>query len=223
MLSYESSFTSPVISPEEKIVLAHMDYFKAQFRDGLAVPMFLRPLVMPNVTTFSLVRADSFGPELSCDMPALIGIIRRSEGMRHIRHLEIDASFAVLDTGVLLELLPSLESISIKSGRLDYGAIKQLSRCKLGPRLCDIRLDILHDADQILSMVESRYDNATQSPDINDTLCPFKSIRIPCEATGDNESLYHEMIKLLSEKCNTRISLYIDEDEDSEDEYRYEG
>ncbi len=124
-LSKESSFPSTVISTEEKVVLANMDYFKAQFRDSLAVPMFLRPLVMPNITTLSLGQED--GGKLSCDMPALIGIIQRSGGMRRIQRLEINDFSAVLDIGVLLELLPSLESISIKSGYLNNNAIKRLS------------------------------------------------------------------------------------------------
>ncbi|KAF8346060.1 hypothetical protein F5887DRAFT_1158416 [Amanita rubescens] len=90
----------------------------------------------------------------------------RSGGMRRIRRLEISASSSFLDIGVLLELLPSLESISIKSGRLSHNSIKELSSGKLGPRLCNIYLDLLHDSDQILSMVESRYQNATQPPDV---------------------------------------------------------
>jgi len=213
-LSKESSFPSTTISTEEKVVLANMDHFKAQFRDGLAVPMFLQPLIMPNVTAFSLVRDSRLDRELSCDMPALIGIIQRSEGMHHIRHLEIDTSSAVLDIGVLLELLPSLESVSIASGHLSDNAIKRLSSGKLGLWLQSISLHVSHDADQILSMVESRYQNATQSDsqEVNDRPCPFKYISIPREVT-DNGLLYVERMKLLSEKCNAMIYL---------DEYGYE-
>ncbi|KAF8346062.1 hypothetical protein F5887DRAFT_962407 [Amanita rubescens] len=210
-LSEESSFASTVISTGEKIVLASMDYFKAEFSDGLVVPMFLQPLVMPNVTTFSLGQLSY--TTLGCDMPTLIGIVQRSGGMRRIRCLEIDSSSAVLDIGVLLELLPSLESISIGNGHLNDNAIKRLSSGKLGPRLCDIYLEVPHDGGQILSMAESRYQNATHSPDskqIEGMPCPFKSISIPCMAT-QSESAYRSRIKLLSEKCGTSINL--------EDEY----
>ncbi|KAF8346075.1 hypothetical protein F5887DRAFT_1073733 [Amanita rubescens] len=70
MLSKEPSsrftFKSTFFSTEEKIVLANVDYFEAKFWDGLAVPLFLRPLIMPNITTFSLGPASS--EELRCDM-----------------------------------------------------------------------------------------------------------------------------------------------------------
>ena len=208
-LSEEPLLTSTVISTEEKIVLANMDYFEAEFLDSSGVPMFLQPLVMPNITTFSLITG--YILRLSC--AALIGIIQCSRGMRRIRHLNIGLTSTVLDVGVLLELLPSLHSISIRTGYLAGDVIKRLSSGKLGPRLCDIVLNILHDADQILSMVELRYQNATQSLDreqIEDTPCPFKSIRIP----SVNESLYRNRIELLSEKCDAMIRLDIDENED---------
>ncbi len=211
-LSIEPSFTSAVISTEEKIVLAHMVYFEAQFWDGLAVPMFLQSLAMPNVTTFSLRRVYDYSApvrELSCDMPGLIGIIQRSGGMRRIRRLEIETSSPALDIGVLLELLPSLETISIESGHLSDNSIKRLSSGKLGFRLCNIYSGVLHDADQILSMVESRYQNATQPPDsgqIEDTPCPFKSIMIPC-TTALPKLLDGNKIELLSEKCDADIRL----------------
>jgi hypothetical protein len=200
MLLKESSFTSTVISTEENIVLANLNYFEVQFRDGLAVSEFLQPLVMPNITTFSFGRS-------RCDIPALIGIIQRSGGMRRIRHLESNyfSVAAVQDIGVLLELLPSLESISIESGRLSDNCIKRLSSGKLGPRLWSISVGPVHDTDQILSMVELRYQNATQSPDseqIKDMPCPFKFISIRCSYTDSTD--YSNRIKLL-EKCNTRI------------------
>ncbi len=199
----KESFTSPVISEEEKIVLANMDYFHAEFGHGLWVSLFLQPLVIPNVTTFSLWPA--FMTCLIIEMPVLIGIIQRSEGMRHIRRLVIGHTLDVLDVGVLLELLPSLESISIENGHLSDNSIKQLSSGKLGPRLCNIYLNDLHDADQILSMVESRYQNATLPPDSEHTPCPFKSISIPCAEPTLQKSVYR--IKLLSEKCHANISL----------------
>ena len=86
-------------------------------------------------------------------MHALIGIIQRSGGMRRIRCLDIGFFSAELDVGVLLELLPSLHSISIRNGHLTDNAIKRLLSGKLKPRLCDIYLGVLHDANQILSMV----------------------------------------------------------------------
>ena len=161
------------------------------------------------------------GSELVCDMPALVGVIQRSGGMRRIRRLDIDRTSAVLDIGVLLELLPSLDSISIKTGHLADNAIRRLSSGKLVPRLCNISLYMsdqtdLHHADQILSMVESRYQNAAQSPDSEDTPRPFKSISIPCNATA-NKLLHRKRIKSLSEKCDVGIHLDIGEDEGSED------
>ena len=196
----------------QETVLANMDYIQVQFRDGLAVPLFLQSLVMPNITTFSLRRiitSESFH-ELSCDMPALIGIIQRSGGMRRIRRLEIDTS-PVLDIGVLLELLPSLDTVYFQSGQLSDNSIRRLSSGKLGPRLCNIYLStVLHDANQILSMVESRYQSSTLSIDseqIEDTPCPFKSISIPCEDTSIDVRLYINKIKLLSEKCDASINL----------------
>ena len=207
-LSKELSFTSTVISTKENIVLADMDHFEAEFSDGLAVPMFLQPLVMPNIARFCLRRAGPYLPKLSCDMSALIGIIQRSGGMRRIRRLRIDASFPALDIGIFLELLPSLESISIESGYLDDNTITRLSTGKLGPRLCDIDLCCLHDADQILSMVESRYQNATQSPDSEqNTPCPFRFIRILCKAPVNDDR-----IDLLFEKCDAIICLDFDKD-----------
>ncbi|KAF8346070.1 hypothetical protein F5887DRAFT_1282072 [Amanita rubescens] len=199
-----SSFTSTVNSTEENVVLANLDYFEARFEHGLAVALFLHPLVMPNITTFSLG-----GCRL--DIPALIGIIQRSGGMRHIRHLEISyfSPTAVQDIGVLLELLPSLESISIASGRLSDNSIKRLSSGKLGPRLRSISVGTVHDTDQILSMAELRYQNATQSPDseqIEDMPCPFKFISIRCHYMDFEES-YRNRIKLLLKKCNTRIDV----------------
>ena len=218
-LSQESSFTST----EEKIVLTNMDYFEVGFLGGLEVPMFLRPLVMPNIVTFSLSVAIA-SMDLSCDMPALLGIIQRSGGMRRIRRLHIGPSSAVLDVGILLELLPSLDSISIRSGHLTDNTMELLSSGKLGPRLCDIELKFPHNADKILSMVESRYQNATRSPDSEqneDPPCPLKSIIIPCTAVNSPES-YECRIEILSSMCNAYIQLYIaqesSEDEDSEDE-----
>ena len=204
-LSKESSFTSTVIPTEENIVLANMDCFRVQFRDGLVVPMFLQPLVMPNITTFSL----KGGSILVCDMPPLIGIIQRSGGMRRIRRLDVGYTSATLDIGILLELLPSLESISIKCGRLSDNSIKRLSSGKLGPRLCEICSNVKHDADQILSMVESRHHNATQSLDNEDAPCPFECIWIYCQLTL-NKSVYRDRIDLLFEKCKTWISLDAD-------------
>ena len=216
-LSIKSSFKSTVISTEESIVLTNIDYFEAEFLDasGLAVSKFLQPLAMPNITTFTLR-----GDELSCDTLALIGIIQRSGGMCRIRHLEIQSyTFTVLDVGVLLELLPSLDSIRMTSGHLSDNSIKRLSTGKLGPRLCKIVLFYRHDADQILSM-ESRYQNATQQPPgSDDTPCPFKSISIPC-TTMLRKSSCHDRIALLSEKCDADINLSIGED--SEDERGYE-
>ncbi len=62
-------------------------------------------------------------------------------------------------------------------------------------------------------MVESRYQNATQSHDseqIEDMPCPFKNISIPCKAATQVErSLYRNRVELLSEKCNTGIHLYL--------------
>jgi len=213
-LSEESSFTSTVISTKEKIVLANMDHFEVQFRDGLTVSSFLKPLVMSNITTFILKRAPTRGvsPELNCDMSTLFDIIQRSGGMRRIRHLKIDTS-VMLDIGVLLELLPSLDTISIKSGHFSDNTIKRLSSGKLGPRLCNISLDVRQhdDVDQILSMVESRYHHATQSPDseqIEDsTPCPFKYIVI---ATDEKWlSRYRNRVELLSKKCDASIRLLI--------------
>jgi len=141
-------------------------------------------------------------------MPALIGVIQRSGGMRRIRNLQITTS-PMLDIGVLLELLPSLECICINSGHLSDNCIKRLSSGELGPRLFDIYLEVKHDADQILSMVESRYQNATQSLDseqIEDTPCPFKRVWIP---STDKESLYRDRIELLSKKCDAEIRLVL--------------
>ena len=117
----------------------------------------------------------------------------------------------MLDVGILLELLPSLDSISIRSGHLTDNTIKRLSSGKLGPRLCEIYLDVLHDADQILSMAESRYD----SEQIKDLPCSFKSIRIPCTAVNSPES-YSCRIDFLSRMCNADIQLDISEDQDLE-------
>ena len=216
-LSKESSFTS---STEEKIVLANMDCLKVEFWDGLAVPLFLRPLVIPNITSFTLERAD--GKELSLDMLALSGIIQRSDGMRQIRYLKIDTSSSVLQVGVLLELLPSLESISIKSGRLTDNAIERLSIGKFGPRLRDISSSYLHNADKILSMVESRYQNATK-PSIEDLrFCSFENISISCSTPRvKSRQFYRKRVELLSKECDASIYLEFAEDRfsDSDDYY----
>ncbi len=219
-LSEEPLLTSTVISTEEKIVLANMDYFEAEFLDSSGVTMFLQPLVMPNIITFSI--GATLCEKLNCVMPAIIGIIQRSGGMRCIRRLDIGLSSDVLDVGVLLELLPSLHSISIRTGHLTDNAIQQLSSGKLGPQLCRIGLEVVqHDADQILSMVESRYQNATQFFDreqIKDTSCSFKSIWVPCKAPV-NKSLCCNKIELLSEKCDAKICLLIDPEWYSGQEY----
>jgi len=189
-----------------------MDYFEAEFLDGLAVPLFLRLLIMPNITSFCLGGAD--GKKLRCDMPALIGIIQRSSGMRRIRYLYIDASSSVLDIGALLELLPSLESICIKSGRLTDNAIERLSIGKLGPRLRDITSYYLHNADKILSMVELRYHE--QIKDVT----PFERIFISCSKPRiKSQEFYRERATLLSRRCNANIHLKFDEDRfsDSDD------
>jgi len=207
------------ISTEEEIFLANMDDFEVDIY-GSAVTTTLQPLVMPNITTFSLRRAAAIPSswELSCDMPALIGIIQRSGGMRRIRCLRITNSSPVLDISVLLELLPSLESIYIECGHLSDDAIKQLSSGKLGPLLRNISSGYRHDAaDEILSMVESRYQNAIKSPDSEDAPCPFETISIPCEARL-NKLLYRKRIKLLSEKCDVSIRLGIGADEEDEED-----
>ena len=201
----KESITSPVVSKEERIVLTNIDYLTAEFQHALWVSMFLRPLFMPNITTFKLsLSRDGFEEKLIYQMSALIGIIQRSGGMRRIRRLEIGPTSEVLDIGTLLELLPSLESISIEDGLLSDDSVRRLSSGKLGPRLCNIYLNILHDADQILSMVESRHQNTLDS---EDTPCPFKSISIPCETTLQESSCRNDRIKLLSEKCHASISL----------------
>ena len=168
---------------------------------------------MLNIITFSLC-ATTMAMDLICDMPALIGIIQRSGGMDRNRRLD--------DVGVLLELLPSLDSISIRSGHLTANTIKILSSGKLGHRLCEICLDILHDADQILSMVKSRYQNATRCPDsqqIEEMPCQFKTIMIPCTAVNSPES-YDCEIEFLSSMCNADIRLDIAEDQGLEEDGR---
>ena len=93
----------------------------------------------------------------------------------------------------------------------DISLTIRLSSGKLGPRLCEIYLDVLHHADQILSMAESRYD----SEQIKDLPCSFKSIRIPCTAVNSPES-YSCRIDFLSRMCNADIQLDISEDQDLE-------
>ncbi|KAF8338623.1 hypothetical protein F5887DRAFT_505476 [Amanita rubescens] len=228
-LAKEPSFVSTVASRDEKIVLANMDYLRLKFFDGSAASAFLQPLVTPNITTFILeISPEKSWTQLNCDMPALIGIIQRSAGMRQIHHLEIDTS-PLLNIGILLELLPSLQFISIKSGHLTDNAIEGLSSGKLGPLLYYMSSDHMHDAaDKILSMVESRYQNATKFSDggkqIERWPSPFKYISIPCTASRD----YHSRIESLSLSCDADLYLGIEEDlvgseeEDSEDEYEYE-
>ncbi|KAF8346072.1 hypothetical protein F5887DRAFT_121815 [Amanita rubescens] len=227
-LAKEPSFVSTaVVSGKEKIVIANMHHLSLYFFDGSAASAFLQPLVIPNITKFLLRLAYSEGTrtQLNCDMPALIGIIQRSAGMHQIRRLKIDTS-PLLDIGILLEILPSLERISIKSGHLTANAIDRLSSGKLGPRLSDIYLGQMHDAaDKILSMVELRHQNATKSSDseqIESTPCPFNTISIPCTAVNSSGS-YRSRIEDLSLECDVDMWLGLSEDEgleeDSEDEY----
>ena len=220
-LSKESLFVYTVASGEEKIVLANMDQLHLKFFDGSAASAFLQPLVIPKITTFTLGTVSLEGPwtRLNCDMPTLIDIIQRSAGMRQIYCLDIDTS-PLLDIGILLELLPSLERIYIESGYLTDNVIEQLSRGKLGPRLCSIYSGHVHDtADEILSMVESRYQKATNGGQIESGFCPFKSISIPC-TTVDNErtNYYRCRVEFLSDECNADVWLAIGADEDSEED-----
>ncbi|KAF8346061.1 hypothetical protein F5887DRAFT_1282065 [Amanita rubescens] len=221
-LAKEPSFVSTaVVSGKEKIVLANMHHLSLDFFDGSAASAFLQPLVIPNITTFLLGLAYPW-TQLNCDMPALIGIIQRSAGMHQVRHLKIDNS-PLFDIGILLELLPSLEQISIKSGHLTANAIERLSSGKLGPRLCDICLGHTHDAaDKILSMVELRHQNATKSSDseqMESTPCTFKKISIFCTRPRS----YRSRIEDLFLECDVDVWLGLSEDEgleeDSEDEY----
>ncbi|KAF8346073.1 hypothetical protein F5887DRAFT_1184643 [Amanita rubescens] len=226
-LAKEPSFTSAVTyTKEERIILSNMKYFSLEFCDGSAASAFLQPLVIPSITTLvlELPILERKRTRLNCDMPALIGIIQRSAGMHQISLLEIEISSHVLDVGVLLGLLPSLERISIKSGHLDDNAIKGLSTGKLGPRLYEICLDHMHDADKILSMVESRYRNATRSSDGENSLCPFECVWISCTAAGKPQ-FYRNRITFLSELCNALIWLGVgfgkgqdSQDENSEDD-----
>ncbi len=221
-LAKEPSVASTVASGEENTVLANMDYLRLKLFDGSAASAFLEPFVIPNITTFILELSylEMSWTQLNCDMPVLIGIIQRSGGMHQIRRLEIDIS-PLLDIGILLELLPSLEQISIKSGHLTDNAIERLSSGELGPRLCDVSSDHTHNAaDKILSMVESRYRHATKSSDsqqIENRFCPFKSISIPCIAMDTSRS-YSNRIEFLSLVCNADVWLGVGESEDSEDE-----
>ena len=216
-LAKEPSFMSTVTPREEKIVLANMDHLRLEFFDGSVASTILQPLVIPNIATFILEISfpEKRRTQLNCDMPALIGIIQRSAGMRQIYHLEIDTS-PLLDIGILLELLPSLERISIKSGHLTDNAIERLSSGKLGPRLYHIFSGHTHDAaDKILSMVDSRY--STKSADsklIESGLCPLKSISIPCNRSRS----YRHRIKSVSLTCEADVWLGSRED-DSEDEH----
>ena len=212
-LAKESSFISTGASgdSEEKIVLANMDYLYLQFSDGSVASAFLQQFAIPNITTLILeiLSPDKAQTQLNCDMPTLIGIIQRSAGMHQIQHLEIDTS-PLLDISILLELLPSLERISIESGHLTDNAIERLSSGKLGPRLCYLSSSLTHDAaDKILSMVESRYHNAT-SEQIESRLCPFRCISIPC--TGMNSRSYRHIL------CGADLWLGGGSEEDSEEE-----
>ena len=221
-LGKEPSFVSTAVaSGKEKIVLANMDHLCLRFFDGSVASAFLQPLVIPNITTFILgiEYFDETWAKLNCDMAALIGIIQCSAGMHQIHRLEIETS-PLLDIGILLELLPSLEQISIESGHLTANAIERLSSGRLGPRLWDICLDHTHDVDKILSMVESRHQNATKSFDseqIESRLCPFKKISIPCTAVNSSRS-YHGQIEGLSSKCDVDMWLGVSEDEGSEED-----
>ncbi|KAF8346071.1 hypothetical protein F5887DRAFT_1184635 [Amanita rubescens] len=216
-LKKEPSF---VASEEEKIVLANMNHLRLEFFGGSEASVFLRLLVIPNITTFILETSSHKRTRLNCDMPALIGIIQRSAGMSQIRHLEIGTS-PLLDIGILLEILPSLEQISVKSGHLTDNAIERLSSGKLGPRLWHITSTHRHDAaDKILSMVELRYKTATKSPDseqIESTPCPFKKISIPCTAVNSSRS-YRNRIEYPHLVCHADVCLDIGEDQDLEEE-----
>ena len=220
-LRKEPSFVSVVTSGEEKIVLANMDLLWLVFRDGSVASAFLQPLVIPNITTFFLwIECRSRGcTQLNCGMPALIGVIQRSAGMRHIHYLSIHTSL-LLDVGILLELLPSLERISIESGHFTDNAIEWLSSGKIGPRLWEISSARMHDAaDKILSMVESRYQTATKSSDIEQIesgLRPFSSVSIPCRVAVKSSRSYRRRIEYLS-MCN--VDVWLGQDFKSEDEY----
>jgi len=226
-LAKEPSFGSTVASTrDERIILANMDHLCLKFFDGSAASAFLQPLVIPNLTTFILdISLEKSRTQLNCDMPALIGIIQRSAGMRQIHHLEIDTS-PLLDIGILLELLPSLQWISIKSGHLTDNAIEGLSSGKLGPLLYYMSSAHMHDVtDKILSMVESRYQIAIKSSHserIESQPWPFKYISIPCTASRS----YRSRIKSLSLRCDADLVLGIGEDlgseeEDDEDDEEY--
>ena len=228
-LEKERSFVSTVASRKEKIVLINMDYLRLEFYDGSVASAFLEPFAIPNVTTFILemLPLEEARTPLNCDMPALIGIIQLSAGMHQIHRLEIDTS-PPLDIGILLERLPSLERISIKSGWLTDNAIERLSSGKLGPRLYDISSGHTHDeADKILLMVESRYRNATKSPDSEQSeagICTFKCISIPCIVANSPRSYHRCRIESVSLACKAHVWLGVgegegSEEEDSEDEY----
>ena len=231
-LAKEPSFLSTVASrdKEQKIVLANMDHLCLKFSDGSAVSAFLQLFAIPNITTF-ILEISSFEKTqiLNCDIPALFGIIQRSAGMSQIRRLEIDTS-PLLDIGILLELLPSLERISIQSGHLTDNAIEQLSSGKLGPRLYHLCSALTHDAvEKIISMVESRYQNAKakvpNGEQIKSQPCPFKCISIPCTGVTLNSMSYRRRIQVLFLMCSADVWLGEDweeegsEEEDMEEEY----
>ncbi|KAF8346104.1 hypothetical protein F5887DRAFT_123267 [Amanita rubescens] len=189
-LEDEPSFISTAI-PEEKIILANMDYFRLEFVHSLQASALFQLLVIPNITT--LIIEPAFLCTEECPP---------------------------FDVGTWIELLPSLESILITPGFLTDNAIERLSSGKLGARLRVISLQgFLHNADKILSMVKLRYRNATEPSDgkqIEIRLRPFKSVSISCTPV-DNPELYHKRVAIL-EKNDVYINIGLDEDELFEDD-----